>query len=297
LRPTIRRTFAILGSSLIALWLCGSTWRPIINSASSAEIALYNEGRQLYVAGEYAQASAVFRSAALRAERDGSPYQAAMNWNNAGGAALARLDFRHALPDFLKAKQTAETSESRVPLLFTMNNLAGLYLQMGDPESAMRVAKEALRDARADDDTGIVSKLRYQHAIALARLHRFDEADPIYRQAIGEIAERDDFDATARVLGSFGSDCLEENRLDDAENALSQALLLVRLHHLNASANILRALAKLKARQGDLRSATALFDAAIHTPQSITPLWVIYADRGEFRLDRNDLPGALADFR
>jgi tetratricopeptide (TPR) repeat protein len=304
-RPSIRGLSAIFGSALVAFLLCGSTWRPssiIPKPASPAELALSSEGRRLYMAGQYSRASFVFRSAALRAERDGSPYQAAMDWNNAGGAALARLDFRAALPWFLKARQIAEASRLRAPLLVTMNNLASLYLEMGDPDATMRVAKEALSATAAgkepdDDKNGASSKLRYQLATALARLRRFDEAEPIYRQAIQEIAERNDFEATARVLGNFGSDCLEAGRLDEAEDALSEALRLVRLHGLNASANILRGLAKLKMRQGDLRSAAALFDAAVHSPPGITAQWEIYADRGEFRLGGNDLRGALADFR
>ena len=294
---------AIFGSALVAFSLCGSTWRPSrnIKPASTAEIALYNEGHRLYIAGEYTLASQVFRSAALRAEIDGSPRQAAMNWNNAGVAALDRLDFRNALPNFLKAKWMAEAAGLRQPLAITLNNLAGLYLQMGDPEAAMRIARDGLSGAlgsdAAGDKTGTSSRLRYQLAIALTHLHRFDEAAPIYRRAIDEIAEGNDLDATARALASFGSDCLEAGHLDEAEDALSEALLLVRLHHLSASANILRALAKLRVRQGDLRSATALFEDAIQSPPGIAPQWEVYADRGEFRFGLNDLHGSLADFR
>lgn len=293
---------AILGSALVAFSLGGSRWHPTINTkpASTEEIALHNEGRRLYAAGQYARASQVFRSAALRAERDGSPRQAAVDWNNAGGAALARLDFRDALPDFLKAKTTAEASGLRQPLAITLNNLAGLYLQMGDPEATMRIAKEGLTGvigSNAADDAATSSRLRYQWAIALARLHRFDEAAPLYRRAIDEVAEQSDFDTTARMLGSFGNDCLEAGRIEEAESALSEALLLVRLHHLNASANILRGLAQLRSRQGDVHSAAALFEEAIQSPPCITPGWEIYTDRGEFRLGLNDLRGALADFR
>jgi len=258
---------------------------------------LYQRGRQLYLAGEYRQASSTFRAAATQAERDGSPQQAAMNWNNAGGASLARLGFREALPDFLRAKQIAEAFRVRSALRFTLNNLAGLHLQMGDSEAAMRVARGALDAPDLNDDPAISSKLRFQLATSLARLHRFEEAAPLYRQAIAEILDRDEFVTAARMLGNFGSDCLDAGHIDEAEGALSEGLLLVRLHHLDASANILRALANLKYRQGDARSATALFDAAIEAPPGITPRWVVYADRGEFRLNRNDLPGALADFR
>jgi CHAT domain-containing protein len=300
---------AILGAALVAFSLCGSTWRPAknnnSNSASRAEGALFDEGFRLYRAGEYTRASEVFRSVASLAERDGLPYQAATNWNNAGGAELARLDFRDALPDFLKARRTADAAGLHRPLMIAMNNLAALYLQMGDPDATLRVAKEGLSNtgghsggnaaANGIDDPS--SGLRFQMATALARLNRFDEAAPIFRQAIHEIAEQDDLVATARVLGNFGSACLDAGHLDEAEDALSEALLLVRLHRLNASANILRALAKLKKRRGDPRSAAALFDAAVHAPLGMTPQWEIYADRGDFRRSMNDLPGALADFR
>jgi CHAT domain-containing protein/tetratricopeptide (TPR) repeat protein len=271
-----------------------------VHPASPAELALYNEARRLYGEGQYSRASQVYRSAALQAERDGSPQQAAMNWSNAGGAALARSDFRAALPSFLKAREIAEASGLRAPLLVAMNNLAVLYLEMGDPEATMRVAKEALSTPGAEDPAdriGATSTLTYQLATALARLRRFDEAEPIYRQAIDGIAARDDLDATARVLGNFGNDCLEAGRLDEAEAALSEALRLVRFHRLDAAANILRVLGKLKARQGDPRSAAALFQAAIQSPPGITAQWEIYADRGEFRLGINNLRGALADFR
>ena len=299
MRPTIRFTATILGSTLIAVSLSGSIWRQPnkFNPASAAELALYKRGSQLYVAGEYRQASLTFRTAASQAEHDGSPQQAARNWNNAGGAALARLDFREALPDFLKARQIAEASGLRAALRVTLNNLAGLYLQMGDAEASARVAREALAGAGHQDDAPTSSRLRFQLATALARLHRFAEAAPVYRQAIDEILNRDEFDTAARILGNFGSDCLDAGHLEEAESVLSEALLLVRLHHLDASANILRALAKLKSRQGDIRSAAALFNAAIDAPPGITPRWTIYADRGAFRLNRNDLPGALADFR
>ena len=290
---------AILGAALVAFSLCGSTWRPAKNNdpASPAIGALYKEGVRLYAAGEYAMSSGVFRSAALLAEHDGSLSQAASNWSNAGGAALARLDFRDALPDFLRARRTAEALGLRRPLLMAMNNLAALYLQMGDPDATIRVAREAPSDARAGDVDIASSKLRFQLATALARLNRFDEAAPIYRRAIEEIAEQDDLEATARMLGNFGSACLDAGHLDEAEEALSEALLLVRVHRLNASANILRALAKLKKRRGDSRSAAALFDAAVYASPGITPQWEIYADRGDFRRGMNDLQGALADFR
>jgi len=229
-----------------------------------------------------------------------------MNWSNAGGAELAHLNFRAALPFFLKARDISRRSRLYSPFLAVTNNLASLYLEMGDPESAMRVAKEGLAavnpnggdsDDAADAGLGIPARLRYQLATALARLHRFNEAEPLYRHAIEGVAVSGRPEETAQILANFGSECLEANRLDEADDVLSEALRLIRLHHLSDASNVLRPLAKLRMRQGDMRSAAALFDAAVSEPRRLATVWDIYADRGEFRLAQNDPSGALEDFR
>lgn len=303
MRSSIRGLCAIFGSALIAFSLCGSTWRPHIHTEHSSrnERALFEEGRRLYQAGEFARASGAFRSAALQAEQDRSPGRAAMNWSNAGGAELAHLNYRTALPFFLKAREIARIAGLPAPMLAASNNLASLYLEMGDPNAALRIASDSLRAASAetgfDDRLGAVPRLRFQLATALARLGRFDEAEPVYRQAIEAISAGDDLESTARVLSDFGIDCLDNGRLDEADAALSEALYLIRLHRLHSAGNALHGLAKLRARQGDTRSAAALFDAAIEAPPGMTARWEIYTDRGEFRIAQHDLPGALDDFR
>jgi tetratricopeptide (TPR) repeat protein len=292
------RLCVTFGAALVAFSLCGSTWRPIIRAESSpAEIALHDEAVRLYMAGEFTRAGEVFRVAADRAEREGAMRRAAVNWNNAGGSSLARLDYRTALPDFLKAKQTAEKYGLTAAFRMTMSNLADLYLEMGHPAGAMRIAREGLAAEGGDSDTDATSKLRFHVATALARLHRFDEAEPIYRQALEESGGQGDPQSIARMLGNFGSECLEAGRLEEAEAVLDESLRVAWLHRMTTSANILRALAKLRAKQGDARSAAALFEAAIQAPPGITPQWMIYTDRAEFRLGRNNLEGAMADFR
>jgi CHAT domain-containing protein/tetratricopeptide (TPR) repeat protein len=131
----------------------------------------------------------------------------------------------------------------------------------------------------------------------LAETNRFSEAEPLYREAIEEILDLDDFDAAARMEGAFGTELLKAGRLDEAESALSEGLWLVRIHRLNASANILSALAQLKSRRGDIRSAAALFNAALDAPPNISPVWLIRSSRGRFRLENDDLRGAMDDFR
>jgi len=294
---------AVIGLALTALSLAGSSEKPPTLSLSIAPplaeaIRRGNAaGKKRYSAGKYLEARALFLATASLAEQGGDLRSAAMYWNNAGAAAVTRLDYRDAQLDYLKARKAAQTSRELVPLAATTNNLASLYLQMGNPEAAIHIAREALAGPVGTADRRIHPKLEFQLASALARMRRFDEADGIYKAAIDELDEQGDFDSAARALASLGSAALEANRLDEAETALSKALLLVRIHRLTASANVLRGLAQVKSRRGDLRSAVSLFNAAIAEPQSLTPRWVILADRARFRLDHDDLRGALADFR
>jgi len=300
----VRRRFfgAIIGATLVALSLCGSARRSIDSKpASSTEIALYTQGRQLYERGEYSRATEAFRSAALQAERDNSARQAAMNWNNAGGAALARMDFRDALPAFEKARDTARQTGQLAPLLMTLNNLADLYLEMGDYPASMQAVHEGLAYAGDKPDPSTIAKLHFHLATALARQHRFDLAKPVYWQAIDEMNNAGsgpaELDAASRMLGNFGFECLQAGDLDTAEMVLAEGLRIVRTHRLNAAGNILRVLGRLRARQGDRRAAAALFNAALDAPAGMTPRWLIYADRGDFRLANKDFAGALKDFR
>ncbi len=263
-----------------------------------AEIDKDNEsGAQEYATGRYLEARDLFLTAASLAHRNGDSRAAAMNWNNAGGAALARRDYRDAMADFLKARATARISRQFVPLAITLNNLASLYLQLDNPEAAAQIAQEGLEGPAAGAGGTVAPKLRFQLASALSSLHRFDEAQGFYWTAIDELEEQGDLDSTARMLASLGKSAIEADRLDVAEYALDRALLMVRTHNLKASANVLRGLANLKSRQGDSRSAAALFQAAIDAPGSLMPRWEMFADRGRFRISEGDLQGALSDFR
>src|SRR5271166_4406751 len=92
-RLSIRGLVAIIGPALVAITLCGSTWRPQTDSRHSpAADALLGEGVRLYKAGQFTAAGRAFQEAAARAEREGLPHSAAMNWSNAGGAELAHLN-------------------------------------------------------------------------------------------------------------------------------------------------------------------------------------------------------------
>ena len=297
------KTVAIFGLALIALSLTGSTRNAAIDSNAvsrpdpPALTAQREEANQLNQAGRYADARQAFLTVASESEALGIRHSAAIAWNNAGGLSVIMLQFRDALTDFLRARAIAEDTHDLDALSKTLNNLASLHLLMGKEASALNEAREALALPEKSTLPRVRAVLRYEEAMSLASLGRFDEAEPLYRRSVGELEDLGELATAARVLATFGIACLNANHPDESEDVLSEALALARIHHLNVAANILRGLGRLKARQGDPRSATALFQAALDAPQTTTPRWMIYADRGDFRLETRDWQGAVGDFR
>jgi len=292
--PSLVTAGAIIGSTLFALLLTGSS-RTV---ASSPQTALLNaQGVSLYSAASFQQARDLFHSAAALAQSLGDERSAAMNWNDAGACSVATMQFRQALDDFSLARRTAEAAGKMRPLIFTLNNIASLYLRMGEPAEAVRIARQALDGPAGHADPVMRAKLLCQLAMALADLGRFDESRPVYRQAIASLLAQKDFDGAIRAWGAYGNDSLRAGHLDEAESALNEGLCLIETRHLTASANILGGLANVKARRGDSIGAATLYRAALAAPLGFNPRWMIYADRGRFRLAAGDIHGALADFR
>jgi CHAT domain-containing protein/tetratricopeptide (TPR) repeat protein len=291
---------ALIGLTLSALLLTGSM-RVAGNSKNSIlprELTeLRTRGLRLYSAGSYLAASAVFRRASDRARQLGLSGPAAKNLSSAGVCLYVSLNFDGAKKDFEKARDMARSSGEMDALAAAQNNLANLYLHMGERDKALQVAVQALSGREGHADPAIHGTLLFQKAVALAEMGRFSEAEPIYNDAIKELMQQNDLEFAARIQGAFGSELLKAGRLDDAESALNEGLRLMKARGLNTSANILASLAQLKSRRGDSKSATALFEAALALPPNISPAWLISSSRGQFRLENGNLPGALEDFR
>ncbi len=251
---------------------------------------------QLSSAGKYLESREMYHDVARQAERSGQFLLAAKSWSNAGACSLLRQEFSLALTDFLHARQVAETAHEPAALGSTLNNLASLYNQMGNPQAALGIAREALAAPDHGIDSVSAAKIRYQMGHALAVLNRMEEAEPLYRRAISDLEMRHDFDTAARVRGNFGIDLIDAGRYSEAETVLKDGVALVRRYRLPMLGNLLRGLARVESRQ-DKPDAESLFQAAIDAPPGIAPRWNLFADRGDFRLQRGNLPGALRDFR
>ena len=294
---------AIIGSTLMALSLAGSNRNPASFSKLPDPVVLAEAtrlhalGKVAFSDGRYQDARQAFLSAASTAMRAGSFRDAAMNWSNAGFSAEVAMQYGPALHDLNLARDTAQASGEMVPLIYALNNLASLYLQMGAPQDAIRIAGDALDGPAGHANAAMRAKLFYQKAQALMVLDRLPEAEPIFRQSLEQMIDAGDLDGAARGWSNLGEHYLKALRYDDAEWALSESLRLVRTHHLKASANVLTNLAKLRGRQGKTEIAEHLFQEALDAREGITPPWFIYYERGLFRLETGKLQAALGDFR
>jgi len=298
----LRPVCALIGSTLFALLLCGSyrnaaSFDSSDTHASSEVTRLHDAGKRFFLAADYSKAQGSFLAAANAASRAHDNYGAAMNWSNAGSCSLHTMQFGEALKELRRAREIAEATHQLRPLLFALNNLASLYIETGQFDQAIQIAREALNGPAGNADAGTRARLLCEVAQALAELKRFDEAVPYYISGINGLLDAGDLDGAARALGNFGNDGVTAGNIDEAEWALAEGLGLVRLHKLNASTNILSGLARLRGLQGQQREAATFFESALSAPPDPTPKWLIYKERGRFRLDNGEFTGALADYR
>jgi CHAT domain-containing protein/tetratricopeptide (TPR) repeat protein len=295
------RYSALVITLITAVVLSGSSASPFsgahpLNSKVNAGTENENERimNSVFPAGHYAEAHEDFLRLAARCEQLGLTQGTIKALNNAGVSSVASLRFREALEELSHSRDIAEASGNRAIAEKTSNNIASLYIQMGNFDAALRIATAAA-SAKPAPEPATAASLDVQRAVALSSLHRLAEARPLFLSAISGFDDLAEWPSEVRTRGMYGRQLVEGGDLDAAGPVLTEALRLARIHRIGA-ANVLRALALLRAAQNDKKDASYLFEAALAEPPGLTPRWMIYADRGEFRLDQNDPSGALDDF-
>ncbi len=295
-------SYVVIGGALTALLLNAAcqpsaslTLVPTFPDPGAA--AANSEGQRLSALGRYVDARTFFISAARLADAAGDGRAAAMNHNNAGAVELVTMQYGEALKDFAEARRIAEASHQPVPLFYSLNNLASLYVQTGQAENALRVAREALSGPVSHTNELLHAKLLCQMSNALSQLHRFDEAKPIHKEAVARLTALNQMDDLARLQAQWANDNLIAGQLDEADEALNQGLALVRDHKVKAAASIFGGLANLAGKRHQTVEAEKLFQAALDVREDRTPRWRILADRGRFHLEMQQDERALVDFR
>ena len=278
--------------------------RPALSSSPptspSPETSLEQRYRQLfstYSAGEISKTS----SSALKLARDSERLQfyavAAKAYSVAGSCSLVELHLREALERYSEERRLAEKAANPALKMLSCYNIASVYNQLDDARAAYHYALAGLAVQGVSGEEKTNAGLRLQLASTLSKMHRFPEAAPIYRSAALSLEELNDFRAALIGWHMLGSDAMEAGQLALAETALTRALYITRMQKMPEAVSTLRKLARLRWLQGDARSAELLYQAAFASPTDTTPRWLLYADRGEFRISQHDYSLAFADFR
>jgi CHAT domain-containing protein/tetratricopeptide (TPR) repeat protein len=297
------RASALIGSVLIALLLTGSSKHsatslaPVPSLSDAGVFALNAEGKRLAASSRLADARALFLMAAAVADSAGDARAAAMNRNNAGFCEVATMQYAAAFRHLSEARDIAEKSGQMVPLIYTLNSIASLYVAIGDYESALSVARAALHGPAGRADAAMRALLMAQISKALAHQNKLDEAEPYQRNAISHLTEEKRFADVARLQAAWGEANIKDGRLADAEDALQAGLKVVEQHHLDVRTSFLAGFANLERARHRPVEAARYFEQALALPEDRLPRWKILNDRARFRMETGDERGALADFR
>jgi CHAT domain-containing protein/tetratricopeptide (TPR) repeat protein len=166
--------------------------------------ALRQAAKKSRAQGDFAGVRAIYRHIAEIAARHHDPLARAWALEGAGSASLAIFDYRSALEAYLQAKKFAEQARDRRSLGAIDADLASLYEQTLDLDSAVRSAGEARRIT--EGLSGVY--YRPQLLFLLGRLRGGAEAIALYKEGIAAAHGADARDPMRPAVEPAGWDAL-----------------------------------------------------------------------------------------
>ena len=188
-------------------------------------LKLRQAARNATVKGDFAAAESIYRRGAAAAALHHDAIARAWCVSGIGDARLAVFDYRGAMAAYLEAKPFAERARDPVSLGAIEANLASLYQQIGDSDSALRAAGEAVQITR--QTPGLY--YRPQLLQLLARLRADKTSIALYRESIRAARAAVTKNPSQRVVEArswrlLGEALLKQGDLAGAENAELTAL-------------------------------------------------------------------------
>ena len=236
------------------------------------------------------------RAAALKS---GVADLAARALGNIGSCQFALHQYTGALTTFRECIREAKAAgDSSAAAVFDVN-IAALYSEMGELESATQWMQNALTRLNQKDRREQGPRIIIQLATLQARQKRMEEARRLFAQGIAEADAAGDVELAANGWNRYGEEYLKQADLDRAEGPLLEAYRIRELHRLALDSSF-RTLGRLRLEQGDLASASLLLDRAAELasrPKGPIPTWDVYHYRGRVRLAQGRLREALDDLR
>jgi CHAT domain-containing protein len=225
-----------------------------------------------------------------------------------GSAQLASSAYLPALRTFLPARELAIHYRDNQDLYALDNDIAWVYLEMNNLETAGSFADQAIAAARAANKYN--ARLVISRAFIYGLNRDFPRAESSFSEAIAYSVDHDDLASAASGWHLLASGYFEAARdgapeeklrlLNDSLRAETEAFRLRQTHHLPGVEESFRSLGRIYASLGDLRTAGVLMDRAVALmggARSTAPLWFFLFWRGWLRVQQGDLVRALPDLR
>ncbi len=251
------------------------------------------------VAGNFAAAENEYQEGYRQAQRHHDSATASLYLTAVGTCRLMQFHYRAALESYLEAKQIAQKAGDRLNLGAIASNLSSLYQQVGDIESALREGEEA---------RAAIEKLPppYYKATLLLQLARLqmgaenNSAVPLLEEAIEAARAQGYVALEARAWDLLGEERLRLSRWREAEQDLDEAFRLRVLLYPQERGFSYGRLGALKLVQGQLDLAAAFTARSLAEGARVGMSWPEYRmihQRGQIKLARGNVRGALQDFR
>jgi CHAT domain-containing protein len=260
---------------------------------------LRRSARDLFAAGNYAASEPIYQRAYALARRANDAVAATRLLVAVANARFSAYRYRDALSAYLEARRMGLAAGDLADVGAIEANLATLYLEMWDVDSALHAAEQSL--ARC-----ALLKHPYFEAALLVQLGQIHdiladgEADRFYAEGI-EAARRDgNVRVEARAWDYIGENRLHAGDLASAERDFNHAYMLRRLLDPARLAYSWGFEGALKLAEGDFDSAAHFTDRAIAAYSGVEgsrPLYLLIHQRGAIRMARGDRERALEDYR
>ena len=248
----------------------------------------------------YDEAERIFTRGYRSALQAGDSEMAARFLCGLGNCQIVRFRYKDALESYLSARQHLTMTSDPERVASVEIGLASLYSQLGEYDAATEAARRALAATPRREPLGN----RARELILLANLElnrgQGEQAWPLFREGIAEADRYGDPDLLSNAWDKLGAGLLLRKKLPEAEQALLEAYRIRKLNRLPSLGWSYRNVGMLRLAQGDLRSASALLDAAMaesRAGRGRIPEWRFYQSRGTARLAAGDVTAAHADFR
>jgi CHAT domain-containing protein/tetratricopeptide (TPR) repeat protein len=273
---------------------------PEERSFQPALVAMLHEGRILREKGRYSQAADLFQVGYRESKLRKDQHSEARFLLGIANCYFSQHHYREALQEYLAAKQALSSSIEPKWLFGIDVSLSSLYTQLGEYDAAIDVAKHALAEVPAREEDANRALALVVLATLYAQQGNAAAARELFRQGILEADRFGDSELRSNARDRLGCEFLLDGQLSQAEDLLLDAYRIRKLNRLPSLGESYRNLGILRMEQGELRSASALLDAAIaesKSPRGRIPKWRFYQARGRLRLAEGNIRQAHADFR